>query len=108
LPNIALILPKNPAGFGGSGAGVGVVWNGSGFGPVSVTGGWNETGPTGGVGGVGAGGCEKPSTEGVAGGTSVFGVGGTGGCAPGVITGCGTSTFSSGKFSSFGCIYPLF
>jgi hypothetical protein len=108
LPNN---LPKNPAGFFGSGAGAGVAWNGSGFGPFSVTGGWNETGSVGGVtgaGGVETGGCEKPSTEGVAGGTSIFGVGGTGGCAPGVITGCVTSSFSTGRFSSFGCIYPLF
>ena len=34
-------LPKNPTGFAGSGAGAGAgaVWNGSGFGPFSVTGG---------------------------------------------------------------------
>jgi hypothetical protein len=38
LPNN---LPKNPTGFGGSGAaaGAGVVWNGSGLVPFSVTGG---------------------------------------------------------------------
>jgi len=90
---------------------------------ISVTGGWNVTGSDGGVGGGGGvgsdvGGCEKSSVAGSTGGSSVVGVVsgvgvgsdciGTGGCAPGVLCGCGVSRLFSDGFSSFGCIYPLF
>jgi hypothetical protein len=48
LPNIDLILPKKPSGFGGSSIGAG--WNDWVFVTVSVAGGWNVAGSVGGVG----------------------------------------------------------